>query len=74
MSGSNQTYREALTGKINEMRAVNKKKRDLQDAMKECSYELDNIESEKTQLRKTMHADYNTAESVREAITRLEYK
>lgn len=74
MSGSNQTYREALTGKINELRTVNKKKRDLQDAMKVCSEQLDAIEHEKTQLRKTMHADYLTAESVGEAINRLEYK
>lgn len=74
VQGSSMTYREVLSGKINELKAINAKKRSCQDAVKAVSEELDVLETEKRNLMKSLSNDCNTEEQVRSAIKQLEYK
>lgn len=75
MQGSTMTYREGLQAKITELRAINEKKRACQTKVREVSDELDALEQEKTAIVKILNnKDLNTADDVKSAIKKLNYK
>lgn len=74
MQGSSMTYRETLNSLVNDLRAVNANKRALQTQMKECAEQLDALDNEKRTMQKTMHAEYQHFDQVKDAIKRLEQK
>ncbi len=69
MQGSSMTYREGLTAKTTELRAMNEKKRACQAKIKEISDQLDQFEAEKQNIIKTLNnKDLNSGDDVKALI------
>lgn len=62
MQGSSMTYREHLSGKINELKEINIKKRECKDNVKGVKEELEVLDNEKRTLMKSLSNDCNTEE------------
>jgi uncharacterized coiled-coil DUF342 family protein len=69
------TYREGLTAKTNELKAINEKKRGCQAKIKEISDEIESLEAEKMRIIKSINnKDLNTADDVKSAIKQLDHR
>jgi len=75
MSGSNLTYREGLTAKINESKEINKKKRACQEKIREFTTEIESLEAERNVIIKAINnRDLQSADDVKAAIKKLNNK
>jgi hypothetical protein len=75
MQGSSMTYREVLTKKIADLKEINIKKRKFQDEIKDINSDLDQLDAQKSELKKTLKGgDLNSEEQIKEAIRQLEFK
>ena len=75
MSGSNLTYREGLTAKINESKEINKKKRACQAKIREFTTEIESLEAERNAIIKAINnRDLQSADDVKAAIKKLNNK
>jgi len=74
VKGSNMTYNEVIKGKIDEYKKIQANKRALQQKKNDFQNELDELDSTKSKLLKSLKQDYTTEEQIREAMRQIEFK
>ena len=70
----NNTKRDELNQRNNEMKAVRDVKNDLGRKLKDLHAQIDALEGEKAQLLKTLHPKHHTVDQVKQGIKDLEYE
>lgn len=74
MQGSSMTFREALTGKISELKTINKEKQRLQGQINAINGDLDGLESEKKNILRSLKPDAQTEDQIKQALNSLNFK
>ena len=74
MTGSQLTYRDALTSKIKENQQVKSVLSKHSKQVSAITEEINALENEKRSLLKSMHKDHHSVDAVQDAIKDLEYR